>query len=86
MITPGKTSGRGEKTTMEWQQLFGSQNEKPLEHLVSDGGYCGIFRTIACIGDSLAFGEFESIDDEEKLQDVYEHFMVFLFDGEDEDE
>ena len=66
MITPGKTSGRGEKTTMEWQQLFGSQNEKPLEHLVSDGGYCGIFRTIACIGDSLASGEFESIDDEGK--------------------
>ena len=29
---------------------------------------------------------FESIDDDAKLQDVYEHFMVFLFDGEDEDE
>lgn len=48
---------------MEWQQLFGSQNEKPLEHLVSDGGYCGIFRTIACIGDSLASGEFEALDE-----------------------
>ena len=28
---------------------------------------------------------FESIDDEEQLQDVYEHFMVLLFDDEDED-
>ena len=28
---------------------------------------------------------FESIDDEEQLQDVYEHFMVLLFDDEDEE-
>ena len=27
---------------------------------------------------------FESIDDEAQLQDVYEHFMVLLFDDEDE--
>ena len=27
---------------------------------------------------------FESIDDEAQLQDVYEHFMVILFDDEDE--
>ena len=26
---------------------------------------------------------YESIDDDEKLQDVYEHFMVLLFDDED---
>lgn len=31
-------------------------------------------------GDEL----FESIDDEEQLQDVYEHFMVLLFDDEDQ--
>ena len=29
---------------------------------------------------------FESIDDEAQLQDVYEHFMVLLFDDEDESE
>ncbi|MDO4973618.1 MAG: DUF1292 domain-containing protein [Eubacteriales bacterium] len=29
---------------------------------------------------------FESIDDEAQLQDVYEHFMVLLFDDEDGDE
>ena len=34
--------------------------EKPLDRLVTDGGFCAIFRTIAVIGDSLASGEFES--------------------------
>lgn len=29
---------------------------------------------------------FESIDDDDKLQDVYEHFMVLLFDDEEEEE
>ena len=28
---------------------------------------------------------YESIDDEAQLQDVYEHFMVILFDDEDEE-
>ena len=32
-------------------------------------------------GDEL----FESIDDDDELQDVYEHFSVLLFDGEDEE-
>lgn len=36
------------------------ENELPLENPVTDGGYCGIFRTIACVGDSLSSGEFES--------------------------
>lgn len=35
-------------------------NEKPLDTIPSDGGYCGIFRTIACVGDSLSSGEMES--------------------------
>ena len=29
---------------------------------------------------------YESIDDEDQLNDVYEHFMVLLFDDEDEEE
>ncbi len=29
---------------------------------------------------------YESIDDDEQLQDVYEHFMVLLFDDEDGEE
>lgn len=32
-------------------------------------------------GDEL----FESIDDDDELQDVYEHFSVLLFDGEEEE-
>ncbi len=32
-------------------------------------------------GDEL----FESIDDDDELQDVYEHFSAILFDGEDEE-
>ena len=28
---------------------------------------------------------YESIDDDAQLQDVYEHFMVLLFDDEDEE-
>ena len=35
----------------------------PLENILSDGGYCGIFRTVGCIGDSLSSGEHESRKD-----------------------
>lgn len=35
-------------------------DEKPLDRLVSDGGFCSILRTIACVGDSLSSGELES--------------------------
>ena len=35
-------------------------DEKPLDRIVTDGGFCSIFRTIACIGDSLSSGEMES--------------------------
>lgn len=37
-------------------------DENPLDHVVSNGGYASIFRTIACVGDSLASGEFETRD------------------------
>ncbi|MBR6914881.1 MAG: SGNH/GDSL hydrolase family protein [Clostridia bacterium] len=41
-------------------------NEKPLDRLAPGGGFCGIFRSIGCVGDSLASGEFESkLDDGE---------------------
>ena len=36
------------------------EGEKPLENMVSNGGYCSILRKIVCIGDSLSSGEFES--------------------------
>lgn len=37
------------------------EDEKPLDKIVTDGGFCAIFRSIACIGDSLSSGEFESV-------------------------
>ncbi len=37
------------------------ENEKPLDNIVNDGGMCGIFRKICCIGDSLSSGEFEAV-------------------------
>ena len=36
---------------------------RPLDQIRPDGGFCGIFRTIGCIGDSLSSGEFESLDE-----------------------
>lgn len=48
---------------MDLSKLF-DVNEKPLDNLVTDGGFCGIFRTIGCIGDSLSSGEFESLDED----------------------
>jgi hypothetical protein len=37
-------------------------DEKPLDVLCDDGGFTGIFRTVAVIGDSLASGDLESMD------------------------
>lgn len=45
---------------MDINKFYAIPGEKPLDNLVSDGGFCGIFRTIGCIGDSLSSGEFES--------------------------
>ena len=51
------------------------EGEKPLENLVSDGGFCGIFRTVAVIGDSLASGEFEATaeDGTTTFNDFYDY-------------
>ena len=59
---------------MDIRTFFG-ENEKPLERLLPDGGFCGIFRTIGCIGDSLSSGEFQTKKDEETFRytDMYEY-------------
>ena len=49
---------------MNLDELFFDPQEKPLDKLVSNGGFTGIFRKIACIGDSLSSGEFEALDAE----------------------
>lgn len=38
--------------------------EKPLDRIVTDGGFSAIFRTVACIGDSLSSGELESLSED----------------------
>lgn len=50
-------------------------NERPLENMVTDGGFCGIFETIGCVGDSLSSGEFESLDENgvKKYHDYYRY-------------
>lgn len=49
---------------MNYEALLFPENEQPLDRLVHDGGFVGIFRTIACVGDSLSSGEFETVDGE----------------------
>ncbi len=49
-------------------------DEKPLEHLVPDGGYASIFRTVACVGDSLSSGEFEVDDPAAGVHHFYDMF------------
>lgn len=39
--------------------IIADPDEKPLDNLVTDGGFTSIFRTIGCIGDSLSSGEFQ---------------------------
>lgn len=47
-----------------YEYMSVGENEKPLDRIVTDGGFCSIFRSIACIGDSLSSGEFESRNSE----------------------
>lgn len=47
---------------MNIQDFYLTPGEQPLDRLTCDGGMTGIFRTIACIGDSLSSGEFEHIE------------------------
>ena len=42
--------------------LMNNVSKNPLDYIVEDGGYCSIFDTIGCIGDSLSSGELEAID------------------------
>ena len=48
---------------MNLNAMFHNPEEKPLDSIPDDGGFCGIFRTIACVGDSLSSGEFEAVDE-----------------------
>lgn len=59
---------------MKLDEILTSEN--PMDTLPADGGFTSIFRTIACVGDSLSSGEFESFDEKENLthyHDMYEY-------------
>ena len=60
---------------MDLTPFYANPNEKPLDRIVDDGGMTAIFRTIACIGDSLSSGEFESTksDGTTGYHDYYEY-------------
>ena len=58
---------------MDIKDILKNENEKPLDNLVTDGGFCGIFRRVGCVGDSMASGEMESLNDknEKGFHDYY---------------
>lgn len=60
---------------MDISEYIKNENEKPLDIIKKDGGFTKIFRTIACIGDSLSSGEFESTnpDGTKGYHDYYEY-------------
>ncbi len=60
---------------MDLGKFLLKENEKPLDNIVADGGFCGIFRKIGCIGDSLASGEMESLSEDGVVgwHDYYEY-------------
>lgn len=59
---------------MDIKKYMKQKNEKPLDNIVTNGGFCGIFRKIACIGDSLSSGEFESkLNGEVGYHDYYDY-------------
>lgn len=59
---------------MDISKFMKQENEKPLDNIVVNGGFCGIFRTVACIGDSLSSGEFEGfINGHATYHDYFEY-------------
>lgn len=60
---------------MDITPYYAIEGEKPLDNIKHDGGFFGIFRTVACVGDSLSSGEMESLDAEGKkgYHDYFEY-------------
>lgn len=54
---------------------YENMDEKPLDRICENGGATAIFRSIACIGDSLASGEFQLTEKDGKwsYHDMYEY-------------
>ena len=45
-----------------YESFIGRLDEEPLDSYPADGGFVGVLRTIACVGDSLSSGEFEAVN------------------------
>ncbi len=60
---------------MDIREYYAIPGEKPLDRMPADGGLAGIFRTVGCIGDSLASGEFESMNEagDRGYHDMFEY-------------
>lgn len=61
---------------MDLKRYMLDEGERPLDRIVQNGGFCGVFRTIACVGDSLSSGEFQTLDadsGEYRYHDMYEY-------------
>ena len=60
---------------MNMRAFLPDEQEEPLDRIPANGGYTGIFRTIACVGDSLSSGEFESLDEQgnKGYHDMFEY-------------
>lgn len=65
----------GRRIILNIESYYVGKDEKPLDVIKPDGGFTSIFRTIACIGDSLSSGEFESHNPDGSLNwnDMYEY-------------
>lgn len=59
---------------LDMKKFYG-EGEEPLDRLVPDGGFTGIFRKIGCIGDSLSSGEFQlkNAEGNNTYHDMYEY-------------
>ena len=60
---------------MNIERFYDNKDEKPLDNLVNDGGFCSILRTVACVGDSLSSGEFEALGENgnKTYHDMFEY-------------
>jgi len=59
---------------MDLRAFLKKEGEQPLDEIVTGGGFCGIFRKIVCVGDSLSSGEMEGMMDGKRIyHDMYEY-------------
>ena len=60
---------------MDISKYYLAPGEQPLDTIRPDGGFFAILRTVACVGDSLASGEMESLDADGNVgyHDMYEY-------------